>query len=89
MAQKFPVSEHPCMRYFIGDVRDKERLFRAFHGVDFVIHAAAMKQVPAAEYNPTECIKTNVYGAQNIINVAADRGVSRVIALSRTRPPAR
>lgn len=70
------------LRFFIGDVRDKERLHRALHKVDYVIHAAALKQVPAAEYNPTECIKTNVVGAQNVINVAADRGVKRVVALS-------
>lgn len=82
MAQRFSSSVHSCMRYFIGDVRDKERLQRALHGVDYVIHAAALKQVPAAEYNPTECIKTNIYGAQNVINVAADRGVKKVIALS-------
>lgn len=82
MAQRFSPDAFRSMRYFIGDVRDKERLNRAFHGVDFVIHAAALKQVPAAEYNPTECIKTNIYGAQNVINVAADRGVKKVIALS-------
>jgi UDP-N-acetylglucosamine 4,6-dehydratase len=82
MAQQFSDKDYPCMRYFIGDVRDKERLHRAFNGVDYVIHAAALKQVPAAEYNPTECIKTNIYGAQNIVNVAADRGVKKVVALS-------
>jgi UDP-N-acetylglucosamine 4,6-dehydratase/5-epimerase len=82
MAQKYPVSKYDCLRYFIGDVRDKERLYRAFHGVNYVIHAAALKQVPAAEYNPFEAVKTNVLGAQNIINVAIDQGVSRVIALS-------
>ncbi|MDY7002265.1 MAG: UDP-N-acetylglucosamine 4,6-dehydratase (inverting) [Thermodesulfobacteriota bacterium] len=82
MSLIFSPSKYPCMRYFIGDVRDKERLYRAFQHVDYVIHAAALKQVPAAEYNPTECIKTNIYGAQNVINVAADRGVKRVIALS-------
>jgi UDP-N-acetylglucosamine 4,6-dehydratase len=70
------------MRYFIGDVRDKERLSRAFLGVDYVIHAAALKQVPAAEYNPFEAVKTNIIGAQNVINVAIDRGVKRVVALS-------
>ena len=70
------------VRFFIGDVRDKERLHRALHNVDYLIHAAALKQIPAAEYNPTECIKTNIYGAQNVVNVAADRGVKRVIALS-------
>ena len=63
MAQIFSPEKHDCLRYFIGDVRDKERLKRAFHRVDIVIHAAALKQVPAAEYNPTEAIKTNIYGA--------------------------
>jgi UDP-N-acetylglucosamine 4,6-dehydratase len=82
MAQRFPVSQYDCIRYFIGDVRDKERLYRAFHGVDYVIHAAALKQVPAAEYNPFEAVKTNILGAQNIINVAIDQKVSKVIALS-------
>jgi len=73
---------HPSMRYFIGDVRDKERLVSAMRGVDYVIHAAALKQVPAAEYNPNECIKTNINGAQNVIDAAIDANVSRVIALS-------
>lgn len=82
MAQQFSPAKYPCMRYFLGDVRDKERLYRAFRGVDYIIHAAALKQVPAAEYNPTECIKTNVYGAQNIVNVASDVGVKKVVALS-------
>ena len=82
MSQIYPISEHECIRYFIGDVRDKERLYRAFQGVDFVIHTAALKQVPAAEYNPFEAIKTNILGAQNIINVAIDQGVKRVVALS-------
>lgn len=82
MAQVFPQKNHPCMRFFLGDVRDKERLRRAFHGVDYVIHAAALKQVPAMEYNPTECIHTNVTGAENIINVAADLGIKKVVALS-------
>jgi UDP-N-acetylglucosamine 4,6-dehydratase len=71
-----------CIRYFIGDVRDKERLYRAFDGVDVVIHAAALKQVPAAEYNPIEAIKTNILGAANVIDAALDRGVKKVIALS-------
>ena len=71
-----------CMRYFIGDVRDRERLVRAMQEVDYVIHAAALKQVPAAEYNPMECIKTNIYGAQNVINAAIANGVKKVIALS-------
>jgi UDP-N-acetylglucosamine 4,6-dehydratase/5-epimerase len=70
------------LRFFIGDVRDKERLYRAFHGVDYVIHAAALKHVPTAEYNPFEAVKTNIFGAQNIINVAIDQGVKKVIALS-------
>lgn len=82
MQQVFPTSSYSCMRYFIGDVRDKERLYRAFNGVDYIIHAAALKQVPAAEYNPTECIRTNIGGAENIINVAADCGVKKVVALS-------
>ena len=82
MAQQFPDSKYDCIRYFIGDVRDKERLFRAFHNVDIVIHAAALKQVPAAEYNPFEAVKTNIIGAQNVINVSIDQNVKRVIALS-------
>ncbi|MDR2695264.1 MAG: UDP-N-acetylglucosamine 4,6-dehydratase (inverting) [Deltaproteobacteria bacterium] len=82
MAQIFSPEKYSCMRYFIGDVRDKERLHRAFRGVDYIIHAAALKQVPAAEYNPTECIHTNVGGAENIVNAAADMGVKTVIALS-------
>ncbi|MCS6122074.1 UDP-N-acetylglucosamine 4,6-dehydratase (inverting) [Shewanella baltica] len=72
----------PCMRYFIGDVRDGDRLEQAFKDVDFVIHAAALKQVPAAEYNPMECIKTNIYGAENVIRAAISNNVSKVIALS-------
>jgi UDP-N-acetylglucosamine 4,6-dehydratase len=72
----------PCMRYFIGDVRDKERLIQAMNGIDFVIHAAALKQVPAAEYNPMECIKTNINGAENVINAALANNVEKVIALS-------
>lgn len=70
------------LRFFIGDVRDKERLYRAFNDVDYVIHAAAMKQVPACEYNPFEAIKTNIHGAQNIIDAALDKGVKKVVALS-------
>lgn len=72
----------PCMRYFIGDVRDEERLNQAMNGVDYVIHAAALKQVPAAEYNPMECIKTNIHGAENVIKAAVANNVSKVIALS-------
>ena len=76
------VFNSPCMRYFIGDVRDEYRLKQAMNGVDYVVHAAALKQVPAAEYNPMECIKTNVHGAQNVINAAIYCNVKRVIALS-------
>jgi UDP-N-acetylglucosamine 4,6-dehydratase len=72
----------PCMRYFLGDVRDADRLKQAMRGIDFVIHAAALKQVPAAEYNPTECIRTNVNGAENVISAAIENGVQKVIALS-------
>jgi UDP-N-acetylglucosamine 4,6-dehydratase len=72
----------PCMRYFIGDVRDKERLRQGMKGVDVVIHAAALKQVPAAEYNPMECIKTNIHGAENVIHAALENNVDKVIALS-------
>ena len=72
----------PCMRYFIGDVRDESRLKQAMYQVDYVVHAAALKQVPAAEYNPMECIKTNINGAQNVINAAIAAGVKKVIALS-------
>lgn len=82
MSQVFPDSKYDCMRYFIGDVRDKERLYRAFQGVDYVIHTAALKQIPAAEYNPFEAVKTNIMGAQNVINVAIDQKVKKVIALS-------
>jgi UDP-N-acetylglucosamine 4,6-dehydratase len=71
-----------CMRYFIGDVRDRDRLIQAMNGVDYVIHAAALKQVPAAEYNPMECIKTNIYGAENVIQAALANNVEKVIALS-------
>lgn len=71
-----------CMRYFIGDVRDRDRLIQAMSGVDYVIHAAALKQVPAAEYNPMECIKTNIHGAENVIQAALANNVEKVIALS-------
>ncbi|NLJ71750.1 MAG: UDP-N-acetylglucosamine 4,6-dehydratase (inverting) [Syntrophomonadaceae bacterium] len=81
LAQKFP-EQSSKLRFFIGDVRDKDRLYRAFNGVDYVIHAAAMKQVPACEYNPFEAIKTNIHGAQNIVDAALDCGVKKVIALS-------
>lgn len=88
MAQQFSRSQYPQLRFFIGDVRDAERLKRAMEGVDIVIHAAALKQVPAAEYNPFECIKTNVLGAQNVIDACFDSGVSRVIALSTDKAAA-
>jgi len=71
-----------CMRYFIGDVRDRDRLVQAMNGVDYVIHAAALKQIPAAEYNPMECIKTNIHGAENVIHAALAQNVEKVIALS-------
>ena len=82
MEQRFPTATHPALRYFIGDVRDESRLRRALEGVEIVVHAAALKQVPAAEYNPFECIKTNVFGAQNLIEASLDSGVQRVVALS-------
>lgn len=82
MAQEFPQSEYPQLRYFIGDVRDMSRLVRAFKGVDYIIHAAAMKHVPIAEYNPDECVKTNIHGAQNVIDAALETSVERVVALS-------
>ncbi|NIM94142.1 MAG: UDP-N-acetylglucosamine 4,6-dehydratase (inverting) [Anaerolineales bacterium] len=82
MRQRFPDTLDSPLRYFIGDVRDKERLFRAFRGVDVVVHAAALKQVPTAEYNPFEAVKTNVFGAQNVIDAAIDCGVEKVVALS-------
>ncbi|MCX5709098.1 MAG: UDP-N-acetylglucosamine 4,6-dehydratase (inverting) [Candidatus Omnitrophica bacterium] len=82
MSQKWGMKKYPFIRYFLGDVRDKDRLMRAFDGVDYVIHAAALKQVPAAEYNPTEFIKTNVLGAINVIEAAIYNNVKKVIALS-------
>lgn len=82
MAQEYPTDKYPQLRYFIGDVRDKERLIRALQEVDFVIHAAAMKHVPIAEYNPDECIKTNIGGAQNVVDACLQTKVERVVALS-------
>jgi UDP-N-acetylglucosamine 4,6-dehydratase len=82
MAQEFPLEKFPQMRFFIGDVRDKERLTRAFKGVDYVIHAAAMKHVHLAEYNPEECIKTNIGGAQNVVDASLSTNIERVVALS-------
>jgi len=88
MAQIFPTEKYPCLRYFIGDIRDKSRLDRALEGIDTVVHAAAMKQVPTAEYNPFECIKTNVLGAQNLIEAVLDSDVTRVVALSTDKAAA-
>ena len=82
MAQEFPKEKYKNLRYFIGDVRDKERLLRAMEGIDVVIHAAAMKHVHLAEYNPSECIKTNINGAENVIAAAIKCGVKDVVALS-------
>lgn len=82
MAQEYPIEKYPQIRFLIGDVRDKERMIRAFKGVNYVIHAAAMKHVPIAEYNPDECIKTNIGGAQNVIHASLETGVQRVVALS-------
>jgi UDP-N-acetylglucosamine 4,6-dehydratase len=82
MAQEFHETKYPQIRYFLGDVRDQDRLVRAFQGIDIVIHAAAMKHVHLAEYNPDECIKTNILGAQNVINAALQKSVSIVVALS-------
>jgi UDP-N-acetylglucosamine 4,6-dehydratase len=82
MAQEFPSKDFPQIRFLLGDVRDKERMIRAFKGVDYVIHAAAMKHVHLAEYNPDECIKTNIGGAQNVIHAALETGVQNVVALS-------
>lgn len=82
MAQRFPESTYSCMRYFLGDVRDRDRLTQAMNGIDLVIHAAALKQVPAAEYNPMECIKTNIHGAENVIHAALANNVEKVVALS-------
>lgn len=82
MAQEFPHDKYPQIRFFIGDVRDKDRLKRALKGIDYVIHAAAMKHVHIAEYNPDECIKTNIGGAENVVEACLDSQVSRVVALS-------
>jgi len=82
MQQEFPLDKYPFIRYFIGDVRDRDRLEMALNDVDFVVHAAAMKQVTTAEYNPFECIRTNVFGAENVVSACLRRGVKRVVALS-------
>ncbi|NBU05147.1 MAG: UDP-N-acetylglucosamine 4,6-dehydratase (inverting), partial [Sphingobacteriia bacterium] len=88
MNQEFPESKYAAIRYFIGDVRDYDRLLRAFEGIDYVIHAAAMKHVHIAEYNPMECVKTNVLGAENVINAALATGVKNVVALSTDKAAA-
>lgn len=88
MQQDFPQAQFPQLRFFIGDVRDASRVARAMEGVDIVVHAAALKQVPACEYNPFEAIKTNVMGAQNVIEAAMDAGVQRVVALSTDKAAA-
>ena len=88
MSQVFSERDYPALRYFIGDVRDRDRLTRALEGIDIVVHAAALKQVPAAEYNPFEFIKTNVLGAQNLIEACLDTHVSRVVALSTDKAAA-
>ena len=82
MAQDYPPEKYPQIRFFIGDVRDKDRLVRAMKGIDYVIHAAAMKHVHIAEYNPDECIATNVVGAQNVVHACLETTVQRVVALS-------
>jgi UDP-N-acetylglucosamine 4,6-dehydratase len=82
MAHDYPEEKYPQIRFFIGDVRDKSRITRALKNVDYVIHAAAMKHVPIAEYNPDECVKTNIHGAQNLIDACLETGVQRVVALS-------
>ncbi|WP_026838083.1 UDP-N-acetylglucosamine 4,6-dehydratase (inverting) [Gillisia sp. JM1] len=88
MAQDYPANKFPQIRFFIGDVRDEARVKRALKGIDFVIHAAAMKHVPIAEYNPMECVKTNIMGAENIINACLETEVSRVVALSTDKAAA-
>jgi len=88
MAQHYPASNYPNLRFFIGDVRDGDRLKLAMEGIDTVVHAAALKQVPTAEYNPFECIKTNVLGAQNVIEAAMATGVKNVVALSTDKAAA-
>lgn len=88
MAQEYPSSKYPQIRFFIGDVRDYKRTQRALKGIDYVIHAAAMKHVPIAEYNPMECVKTNILGAENIINACLETEVTRVVALSTDKAAA-
>ncbi len=88
LQQKYPIDKYPNLRFFIGDVRDQSRLLRALEGIDTVIHAAALKQVPAAEYNPIEFINTNIYGAENLVQACLDSSVKRVVALSTDKAAA-
>jgi UDP-N-acetylglucosamine 4,6-dehydratase len=88
MAQLYPPDRYPQLRFFIGDVRDAKRLWRAMEGIDVVVHAAALKHVPVCEYNPFEAVKTNIIGAQNVIEASIDRGVKRVVALSTDKAAA-
>ncbi len=88
MGMEFPEDKYPAIRYFIGDVRDRNRLKSAFEGIDIVIHAAAMKHVHIAEYNPMECVKTNILGAENVIDAALQSGVKSVVALSTDKAAA-
>ena len=88
MEKKFPESKYQAIRYFIGDVRDEKRVNRAMKDIDFVIHAAAMKHVPIAEYNPMECIKTNILGAENVINASLENNIKSVVALSTDKAAA-
>lgn len=88
LQQQYPVAKFPQLRFFLGDVRDQNRLRRALEGINVVVHAAALKQVPAAEYNPMEFVKTNVLGAENLIQACLDTGVQRVVALSTDKAAA-
>jgi len=88
MRQMYPIDKYPQIRFFIGDIRDGERFKRACEGIDTIIHAAALKQVPTAEYNPFECIKTNILGAQNVVEAALDMGIKSVVALSTDKAAA-
>jgi UDP-N-acetylglucosamine 4,6-dehydratase (inverting) len=88
MSQRFPTERYPQIRYFVGDVRDKDRLYRALEEIDIVVHTAALKQVPACEYNPFEAVKTNILGAQNVIEACIDQGVRHVVALSSDKAAA-
>ena len=88
MQQKFPLDKYPQLRFFLGDIRDRDRLKTALKGIDIVVHAAALKQVPAAEYNPIEFVNTNVLGAENIVQACLDSNVKNVIALSTDKAAA-